>query len=65
MLLMRPQNFLMMRELLALNANQVLMLHRRIKIIRTRAVQANKAALETEKERDELASFSLYHGLVV
>jgi hypothetical protein len=55
----------MMRELLALNANQVLMLHRRIKIIRTRAVQANKAALETEKERDELASFSLYHGLVV
>ncbi len=30
------------------------MLHNRLKIIQTRAAQANKAALETEKERDEL-----------
>ena len=38
----------------SLNANQVLMLHSRLKIIHARAVQANKAALEAEKERDEL-----------
>ncbi len=30
------------------------MLHSRLKIIQSRAVQANKAALEAEKERDEL-----------
>ena len=38
----------------SLNANQVLMLHSRLKIIQARAAQANKAALESEKERDEL-----------
>jgi len=38
----------------SLNANQVLMLHSRLKIIQARAAQANKAALEAEKERDEL-----------
>jgi hypothetical protein len=38
----------------SLNANQVLMLHSRLKIIQARAAQANKAVLETEKERDEL-----------
>jgi hypothetical protein len=38
----------------SLNANQVLMLHSRLKIIQARAAQANKAALEEEKERDEL-----------
>jgi hypothetical protein len=36
------------------NVNQVLMLHIRLKIIQTRAAQPNKAALESEKERDEL-----------
>ncbi len=40
----------------SLNANQVLMLHSRLKIIQARAAQANKAALEAEKERDELHS---------
>jgi hypothetical protein len=30
------------------------MLHSRLKIIRTRAAQANKAELEAEKQRDEL-----------
>ena len=38
----------------SLNANQVLMLHSRLKIIQARAAQANKAALEAEKERNEL-----------
>jgi hypothetical protein len=38
----------------SLNANQVLMLHIRLKIIQARAAQTNKAALEAEKERDEL-----------
>ena len=38
----------------SLNASQVLMLHSRLKIIQARAAQANKAALEAEKERDEL-----------
>jgi hypothetical protein len=38
----------------SLNANQVLMLHIRLKIIQARAAQANKAALEAEKEKDEL-----------
>ena len=32
----------------------VLMLHSRLKIVQERAAQANKAALEAEKERDEL-----------
>ena len=38
----------------SLNANEVLMLHSKLKIIQARAAQANKAALEAEKERDEL-----------
>ncbi len=38
----------------SLNANEVLMLHSKLKIIQARAAQANKTALETEKERDEL-----------
>ena len=38
----------------SLNANDVLMLHRRLKMIQQRAAEANKAALEAEKERDEL-----------
>jgi hypothetical protein len=38
----------------SLNANQVLMLHSRLKIIQARAAEANKTALETETERDEL-----------
>ena len=38
----------------SLNANEVLMLHSRLKIIQARAAQANKAALEAEKARDEL-----------
>ncbi len=38
----------------SLNASQVLMLHSRLKIIQARAAQANKAALEEEKQRDEL-----------
>ncbi len=38
----------------SLNANQVLMPHSRLKIIQARAAQANKAALEAEKQRDEL-----------
>ncbi len=38
----------------SLNANQVLMLHSRLKIIQARATQPNKSALEAEKERDEL-----------
>jgi phosphoenolpyruvate synthase/pyruvate phosphate dikinase len=38
----------------SLNANVVLMLHRRLKMIHQRAAEANKAALEAEKERDEL-----------
>ena len=37
----------------SLNANEVLILHRRLKIIQERAEQANKVALETEKVRDE------------
>ena len=38
----------------SLNANDVLMLHRRLKMIQQRAAEGNKAALEAEKERDEL-----------
>ena len=38
----------------SLNANDVLMLHGRLKMIQQRAAEANKAALESEKERDEL-----------
>ena len=38
----------------SLNASQVLMLHSRLKIIQARAAQASKAALEAEKQRDEL-----------
>jgi hypothetical protein len=36
------------------NANEVLMLHSRLKIIQARAAQTNKAGLEAEKQRDEL-----------
>jgi hypothetical protein len=43
MLLMCPQNVLMMREL-----------SHRVKIIQARAAQVNKTALEAEKQRDEL-----------
>jgi hypothetical protein len=38
----------------SINANQVLMMHSRLKIIQTRAAQGNKATLEAEKERNEL-----------
>jgi hypothetical protein len=38
----------------SLNGNEVLILHSKLKIIQTRAAQANKATLEVEKERDEL-----------
>ena len=38
----------------SLNATEVLMLHRRLKMIQQRAAEANKASLEAEKERDEL-----------
>jgi predicted transcriptional regulator len=38
----------------SLNSNQVLMLHSRLKIIQASTAQANKAALEVEKQRDEL-----------
>ena len=38
----------------SINANEVLMLHSRLKIIQARAAQANKTALEAEKARDEL-----------
>jgi argininosuccinate lyase len=38
----------------SLNANEVLMLHSRLKIIQARAAQTNKAGLEAEKQRDEL-----------
>ncbi len=38
----------------SLNANEVLMLHSRLKIIQARAAQAYTAVLETEKQRDEL-----------
>jgi hypothetical protein len=38
----------------SLNANEVLMIHSKLKIIQARAAQSNKAALEAEKERDEL-----------
>jgi hypothetical protein len=37
----------------SLNANEVLMLHSKLKIIQARAAQTNKAALEAEKARDE------------
>jgi hypothetical protein len=33
----------------SLNANEVLMLHRRLKVIQTRVAQANKAEVEVEK----------------
>jgi hypothetical protein len=38
----------------SLTANDVLMLHRRLKMIQQRAAEANKVVLEAEKERDEL-----------
>jgi hypothetical protein len=38
----------------SLNANEVLILHSRLKIIQVRAAQANKTVLEAEKQRDEL-----------
>jgi predicted transcriptional regulator len=38
----------------SLNANQVLILHSRLKIIQARAAQMNKTVLEVEKQRDEL-----------
>jgi hypothetical protein len=38
----------------SLTANDVLMLHRRFKMIQQRAAEANKTVLEAEKERDEL-----------
>jgi len=38
----------------SLNTTEVLMLHRRIKIIQQHPAEANKAVLEVEKERDEL-----------
>jgi hypothetical protein len=38
----------------SLNANEVLMLHSKLKIIQARAAQANKTAPEAEMERDEL-----------
>ncbi len=38
----------------SLNANQVLMVHRSLKIIQARATQTNKADLEVEKQRDDL-----------
>jgi hypothetical protein len=37
----------------SLNANDVLMLHRRLKMIQQRTAEVNKATLEAEKERDE------------
>jgi hypothetical protein len=36
------------------NANQVLVIHIRLKIIQARVVQVNKTALEAEKQRDDL-----------
>jgi hypothetical protein len=38
----------------SLNATEVLMLHRRLKMIQRRVAEVNKGALEAEKERDEL-----------
>jgi hypothetical protein len=38
----------------SLNANQVLMLYSKLKIIQVRTVQANKATVEEENQRDEL-----------
>jgi hypothetical protein len=38
----------------SLNANEVMMLHNRLKIMQARAAQTNKASLETEKARDKL-----------
>ena len=38
----------------SLNADEVLMLNTRLKMIQERAAQANKATLEVEKARDEL-----------
>ena len=43
-------------EATSLNANDVLMLHTRLKIIQERAAEANKTRLESEKSRDELQS---------
>jgi hypothetical protein len=43
----------------SVNATEVLMLNTRLKMIQERAAQANKAALETEKARDETTS--AYH----
>ena len=37
----------------SLNANDVLMLHSRLKIIQSRAVQTNKTVLEAENQRDD------------
>ncbi len=38
----------------SLNATEVLMLHTKLENIQERVAQANKASLETEKERGEL-----------
>jgi hypothetical protein len=38
----------------SLNTTEVLMLHRRLKMLQQRVVKTNKVTLETEKERDEL-----------
>jgi hypothetical protein len=37
----------------SLNATEVLILHRRLKMIQQRAAEANKDSLEAEKERDD------------
>ncbi len=37
----------------SLNATEVMMLHRRLKMVQQRVGESNKATLETEKERDD------------
>jgi hypothetical protein len=37
----------------SLNSTEVLILHRRLKMIQQRAAEVNKATLEAEKERDD------------
>jgi uncharacterized membrane protein (DUF106 family) len=57
MLLMCPHNVLLIRgdeTVVSLNVHDVMMMHRSLKMIQKRAAEANKAALEAEKERDEL-----------
>ena len=54
MLLMRPQNVLMMRELPRSTQIRCSCCIAGLKIIQASAAQANKAALEAEKARDEL-----------